>query len=220
MFDPISQALTAVGARSAYAIPLVFLAGAVSSIGPCVAPRFVAVAGLASGKPRSQAITRVLWFVGGLVATYAVFGAISTLVERAADFSTLTYTVVAIALGGGGVLALWRGEEPCAHEHVPARDVGNGGAALFGASFALVVSPCCTPLVLGIIAYTSGAGNITYGSALLACFALGHALPLVVVAFGMNRATAMLRRYSIHQAAGMVSAALMLALCAYYAVLA
>lgn len=220
MIDPISQGLTAVSVRSAYAAPLVFLAGAVSSIGPCVAPRFIAVAGLAAGKSRREAVALVLAFVGGLTATYAAFGAVSSLLGRATQLSTYTYVVVAVALAAGGLVTLWRGQGECGHEHAHRANGSLGGASLLGASFALVVSPCCTPLVLGILAYTSASGSAAYGSALLACFALGHALPVIGVAFGMNGATTYLQRYGIRQAAGVVSATLMLALSGYYAVLA
>jgi cytochrome c biogenesis protein CcdA len=95
-----------------------------------------------------------------------------------------------------------------------------GGAMLLGASFALVVSPCCTPLVAGIVAYTSASGSAAYGSLLLVSFALGHALPIIPVAFGVNRAARLLQRHAVRQAASVVSATLMLALSAYYAVLA
>lgn len=220
MFDPISQGLTAVSTRSGYAPPLVLLAGAVTSVGPCVAPRFIAVAGLAAGKSRRQALVLVLGFVAGLVAAYAAFGAVSSLLVRATQLSTWVYIIVAAALATGGVVTLWRGQNRCAHMHSRARENGAGGALLLGASFAFVVSPCCTPLVLAIVAYTSAAGNPAYGSVMLGCFALGHALPILGVGLGMNGVTSALQRYGVRQAAGVVSATLMLGLAAYYAVLA
>jgi cytochrome c biogenesis protein CcdA len=220
MFDPISQALAAVGSRSAYAAPVVFAAGAASSIGPCVAPRFIAVSGLAAGKARGRAAALVFAFIAGLTVTYAAFGAVSSLLGRAMQLSTYTYWAVALTLATGGCIALWRGEKTCSHAR--RHDIGesSGSAMLLGSSFALVVSPCCTPLIVGILAYTSAAGNAGYGSLLLACFALGHALPIVPVALSANGATRILQRYSVQQAASVVSATLMLGLSAYYAVLA
>jgi thiol:disulfide interchange protein DsbD len=220
MLDPISQALAAVSSRSAYAVPLVFAAGAASSIGPCVAPRFIAAAGLAAGKTRSRAVGLVFAFVAGLTSTYAAFGAVSSLLGRAVQLSTYTYWAVAVALAAGGCVTLWRGEKTCASAHRHEAGRSAGGALLLGASFALVVSPCCTPLIVGILAYTSAAGSAGYGSLLLACFALGHALPIAAAAFGANGVTRCLQRYSVRQAATVVSAALMLGLSAYYAVLA
>jgi cytochrome c-type biogenesis protein len=97
----------------------------------------------------------------------------------------------------------------------------SAGASFFlGASFALVVSPCCTPVVLGIVAYTSAAGSAVYGGALLACFAFGHALPLFAAACGARVIGSALQRHAVREAAGVLSAALMLALAAYYGILA
>lgn len=220
MFDPISQALAAVGARSVYAAPLVFITGACTSVGPCVAPRFIAIAGLTAGKSSLQAVVLILAFVSGLTAMYASFGAVASLLVHAAEFSTWTYAAMALALAAGGLVTLWRGQVQCSHPHARANTTGAGGALLLGTSFALVVSPCCTPLVVGILTYTSASGSAAYASALLACFALGHALPVIGVAFGTNGIMAALQRSGVRQAAGMVSASLMLCLAGYYAVLA
>lgn len=220
MFDPVAQGLAAVGTRSAYAAPLVFVAGAVTSIGPCVAPRFIAVAGMAAGKTRARALVLAAAFVAGLTATYAAFGAISSLLARATSFSTYTYVLVAIALALSGLVTLWRGESRCDHVHEPRATQSGSAAFLLGASFALVVSPCCTPLIAGILAYTSQSGSPLYGSAMLACFALGHALPVLAVASGITGVSAVLGRFSVRQAASVISATLMLGLAAFYAVLA
>jgi cytochrome c biogenesis protein CcdA len=218
VFDPFSQSLAAVSSRSVSAASLVFLAGAASSLGPCVAPRLVAAAGLASGRRNAAAL--VLAFVAGLMAAYAAFGAVTSLLGRAAHWSAYTYGIVALALAGGGAVTLWRGDRACGRHRDTDRATSMGGAMLLGASFALVVSPCCTPLVAGIVAYTSASGSAAYGSLLLVSFALGHALPIIPVAFGVNRAARLLQRHAVRQAASVVSATLMLALSAYYAVLA
>ena len=219
MFDPFSQALRAVAAGSGYAFPLVFLAGAVSSIGPCVAPRFIAVAGLASHQERDRAAISVCSFVAGLMAVYGSFGAAASLLGRVAHISTEVYVFVALTLAAGGIVSLWNDPR---HTHCTARfSARSWGAAFFlGVSFALVLSPCCTPLVLGILAYTSAAGDPLYGSALLACFALGHALPVFAVATGARGVGVILERLVVRQAASVLSAAMMLALAAYYGVLA
>ncbi len=220
MFDPVSQGLAAVSTRNASAPALIFAAGAVTSVGPCVAPRFIAVAGLAAGKSRRDTALLACAFVVGLTATYAAFGAVSSLLGRATQFSTFTYFGVAAALAFGGALTLWREEKTCRHARERTANASAGGALLLGASFALVLSPCCTPVVLGILAYTSSTGNAAYASALLACYAVGHALPIAAVALGMHRVTALLQRHSVRQAAAVVSGTLMLGLAGFYAVLA
>jgi len=220
MFDPVAKAMYAVSSGSASAFPLVFAAGTLSSVGPCMAPRFVAVASLASNRNGRSAVTLVGSFVAGLVVMYASFGAGASMLGRAVQFSTWIYDLLALALFLAGIAGLWKNERTCAHKHTTAQSSNAGGAFVLGASSALVISPCCTPLVFGVLSYTSAAGDPVYGSALLASFALGHALPILTVGASAGAFSALLTRYSVRRAASVLGAALMLALAAYYAVLA
>jgi cytochrome c biogenesis protein CcdA len=221
MFDPLSSALRASSVHSPWALPIVFAAGAVSSIGPCVAPRLIAAVGLTAAKDLRESVKIMGSFICGLVLAYACFGAIASLVGRAVQFSAVIYGVLAAALGCAGTAMLWagRGDRLCA-QHMARRNTGIGASFLIGASFALVVSPCCTPLVVAILAYTTASGDPLYGSSLLAVFAMGHALPLLGVGAGAQKIATMLSRANLQDAASTVAAALMLALAAYYAVLA
>ena len=220
MFDPFSDALRAAATRSEYACPLVFAAGAATSLGPCVAPRLIAVAGIVSRANRHGAMMLTSAFIVGLIATYASFGAVASLLTRATHFSSVIYLLVSAVLGVGGLITLWRVPSACEHAYQPVQLRSAGPVFLLGCSFALVVSPCCTPLVVGIIAYSSSSGDPLYASALLSCFALGHALPVLLAGAGANGVVTMLRRFAVQEAAGTISAALMLGLAAYYAVLA
>src|SRR5579864_7225015 len=167
MLDPFSQGLRAVSMSSPSAFPLVFLAGAISSIGPCMAPRFVAAAGLLSNQNSRPWLT-LCSFVSGLILMYACFGAAASMFGRAIQLSNWVYAALAAALAAAGVLNLWK-EQSHAKDCTHAR--ASGGAAFFlVASLALVISPCCAPLLVGILAYTSAAGNPLYGSELLALF--------------------------------------------------
>ena len=109
-----------------YAAPLVFAAGAVSSIGPCVAPRFVAVAGLASGSSRRKTFMLVSAFVTGLVLIYASYGALLPLFGEAVRFSVWTYWLVSIMLAAGGVVALSRDHWSEGSRRLVAYDAASG----------------------------------------------------------------------------------------------
>jgi cytochrome c biogenesis protein CcdA len=221
VFDIVAGALRASSSHTIWAFPVVLSAGACSSIGPCVAPRFIAVASFAAGRQRRAGAIAVVAFVAGLVVAYACFGAIGTLVGQTLRFSTFIYGVLATALALSGARLLWHEEaERCVHGKGGRNSAGTGAVFLLGASFALVVSPCCTPLVLGIIAYSSAMGDPLYGSALLATFALGHALPVLFVGAGAQRIAALLSNANLKHAASTAAATLMLALAAYYVVLA
>ena len=158
MIDAVAEGLRAVAMRSPFAVPLVFAAGVVTSAGPCVAPRYVAVAALANGARRPLLPTAL--FAGGLVAAYAVLalaaGAIGTLRLQ----SAWTYGALSAVLVIAGAVTVLRGESACADARACSHHVERGkpaplgGAFLLGASSALVVSPCCTPVIAAIAGLT------------------------------------------------------------------
>jgi cytochrome c-type biogenesis protein len=82
-----------------------------------------------------------------------------------------------------------------------------------------MVSPCCTPILGVIVAYTSTHGNVAMGSGLLAVFGLGHAVPLIVALAGGRALVG--RLWASRWAQGMQVGAgtCMMALGAYYALL-
>lgn len=220
MVDPFAAVLRAASIQSVWAAPLALAAGAVSSMGPCIAPRFVAIAGLTAGKERRQSGAALFAFIAGLVLGYAALGAAASLLARAAVLSSLLYGLLAVALTGSGINALFRKPQQCQHASQPANSVGLGAVFLLGASFAFVVSPCCTPVIAAVAAYTAASGNSLFGLVVLAFFAVGHALPLAVTGSCAARMSRILARAQLQHAAQTAGAALMLAAGAYYAVLA
>ena len=223
MIDAVSTGLHAVATRSPLAYPLVFTAGAVTGLGPCAASRYVALAALVSGSPRPW--RTVAAFVAGLVGAYVVLGAAAGALGALWSASGLVYAALAVALAVAGITTLLRGNTPH-HAHAGAGDAraaaraSLGGTFLLGASSAFVVSPCCTPVVAGIAGLTTAGGHTATGVALMGAFACGHALPVVCAgALGM-RAARMLQRLTASHAPAVVAGTLMLALAAYYGVLA
>jgi cytochrome c-type biogenesis protein len=199
---------------------MVFAAGVVTSAGPCVAPRYVAVAALVNAARSPGRV--IAAFIAGLVGAYVALGLAAGALGALWSTSSVLYAVLAVALGAGGVLTLLRGGP---HPHAPAatvttRAVNLGGTFLLGASSALVVSPCCTPVVAAIAGLTMLGGRTSEGVALLVAFAVGHALPLLAAGALGTRVAALLGRLSTSAASAVVSGSLMLALAAYYGVLA
>jgi cytochrome c-type biogenesis protein len=226
--DAVGAALAAVAARSALAYPLVFAAGVVTSIGPCAAPRYVAVTACAHAAAR-RPWTAVAAFAAGLICAYVALGAAAGALGALWAASTAVYAVVAAALVVSGVVTLARagggpnaGGGPGAHRgsHGPRTGASSGGVFLLGASSAFVVSPCCTPVVAALAGLTLASGHGAYGTMLLAAFACGHLVPVLICGALGTRLSAALRRVAVSQAPSVVSGSLMLALGAYYGVLA
>lgn len=218
MVDPIALSVQAVAHRSVLAPLLVLAAGVTSSFGPCVAPRFIALSACAAQARRPKIV--LVAFLAGLIAAYGSFGLAASLLAGARLYSSTIYLIVAIGLSLGGLATIAhaapgaRGEEDAG-----ATEQTLGGVFLLGASFAFVISPCCTPLVAVILAYTSFVGLPLYGASLLSLFALGHALPIVLYGIVSVRVSRALRRFCLSQAVGVISGALMIGLGGYYALL-
>lgn len=217
MFDPIAAGLRAVSVHSSGAAALAFVAGAASCVGPCVAPRFIAVTALASRESPHGAWKPVAAFLAGLIGTCASFGVLASLLAWTVSRASIVYSVAALTLAICGAMTLMR-DVTSAHAACEQR-AAAGAPFLLGASSALVLSPCCAPMVFGILAYTTAVGKPLYGCYLLACFAAGHALPLLGVALGARRLAAVFAEMRVRQAVNVVSGSLLLALAGFYGVL-
>jgi cytochrome c-type biogenesis protein len=217
--DIFAEATRSVALRTTLAPLLVFAAGTLSGVGPCAAPRLLALTSCAGASPRRSG-TITIAFLVGLMSAYASFGIMSGLLGRLIDISHWTYGIVAATLLIGGMLTLLGAEPhpqgPCKGKAYDAHAVSVGGVFLLGASFAFVISPCCTPLVTTVVAYTADTGDPFYGASMLALFALGHGLPLIPISLATRSLTARLRRAMLHQAASIASGTLMIVLSAFY----
>lgn len=214
MIDAIGDGLRAAAAGSPAAYPLFYFAGLVTSVGPCIAPRYVAVVALAQ-QSRSPALI-VCAFVAGTAMTYVALALFAAAIGSLWTASHGVYTAFAALLAAAGVFVLVRadGRRPCLH-HAHA-----GAPFLLGGSSALVVSPCCTPVVAALAGLTALSGHTVAAAALSATFALGHATPLVAAGILGARLTPFLSLPGATQAPAIVSGALLLALAAYYGMLA
>jgi cytochrome c-type biogenesis protein len=225
MIDPLAAALLALTSRSPAALALVFAGGVATSIGPCVAPRYLAIAAIA-GCDRHPLVP-TLAYVGGLIGALMVLGFAGGLLGTVWSASGTIDVVLAVALIAAGCHALVRaephphGRRGCRQGDKPTDGRRSIGAVfLLGAASALVVSPCCTPVVATIVATTTATGEPLLGAALLAIFGAGHALPLLFTGqIGAALARCAPSRLNA-QAPAIVSAVLMLALGMYYAVIA
>ena len=230
MIDSISAIAPGLTAIAPGPVALIFFAGLATSVGPCVAPRYVAIAAIVNGYRRPLIPTAV--FVAGLIGGFAALGFGAGLLGSAWRFSPLFYGILAGSLVIGGALTLARaGSARCdtskhGEEHTcaaGARAAGRrrslGAVFILGAASALIVSPCCTPVVASIVATTTAIGKPELGIVLLASFGLGHAAPLF---FAGSLASLVRRTFAgvAEQAGAVVSGSLMIALGAYYGILA
>jgi len=219
MIDPIALSVEAIARGDAARLPLVAFAGLVTSFGPCVAPRYIAVASLLGD--RRQTLT-IVAFVFGMLTAYAALGFGAGLLGQVAGHASALYTVLAAALAGGGLVTLLR-TPSCDHAHHAAPNSAPhrlSGVFSLGAASAFVVSPCCTPVVAAVLGMTAGDANPVSRVLLLGGFTLGHAAPLFLVGSLGSIFARRLRAWNASPAPAVVSGSLMLALSGYYGLLA
>jgi cytochrome c-type biogenesis protein len=167
---------------------LVFLAGVVTSLGPCnlsIAPIIIAyVGGSEVGRQRSLALS--VAFTLGTATIFMLLGLFIAAVGGifGTSKSLLYYLVAAVCIILGlnllGLLKLninWGGN--LLGKAGKAR--GLGGSYILGLVMGLVGSQCGTPILLVILSLAMASGQWLYGATLLFIYALGRGIPIILV---------------------------------------
>ena len=216
MMDPLSAAVDAISAHRLGALPMAALAGAATSIGPCVAPRYLALIALVGERRPLVTITA---FTLGIVVVTVALGAGAGIAGALIDNIATIDALVAVALVAFGVATVIREPHACAHLPNVAKPRASGAFAL-GAMSALVVSPCCTPLIVAFAALGGFDRDPLFVLAILASFALGHAAPLFLAALTGASLAERVRALTSTAAPSTVAGGLTIALGCYYGLLA
>lgn len=175
------------------AAALLFGAGVLTSLTPCIYPMIPITAGVISGSAgeeasRSRVIGLTLTYVAGLALLYAVAGLLAGLsgqifgIVAASVWARLTMAVL-LAVFGLALLDLI----PVA---LPQRLVRWAGGArggsypavfVLGASSGLVAAPCGAPAFAAVLTWVSTTGSAALGFIYLFVFSLGMTTLLFVV---------------------------------------
>jgi cytochrome c-type biogenesis protein len=199
------------------AVAAAFGAGLSTSVGPCVAPRYLALTAITAHTRGRSRYLRVVCFVAGLLACYALLGTAASLIGQVEVFSRVIYLALAAAFLGFGLHALLV-RRSCAHS---ARRQPLGGIALAsGGALGLVLSPCCSPVVAIIASVGLSPGSIATSLTGALAFAAGHLAPLATIGLGVGASERLTGIRALSGAGSTVSGGLALALAAYYGLLA
>jgi len=202
---------------SALAVVSAFGAGLTTSVGPCVAPRYLAITAVVADANGRLRWLRVAAFVTGLLLCYGALATAATLIGTLIVFSQLVYIGLAVCFLCFGLRAL-AVNESCSHRH--ARNVSAGSAMLAGMAMGLVFSPCCTPVVAMTAGVAALSGSPLGALSVTLAFAAGHVAPLAIAGLGLKLGGRIVPPASFPSLASTVGGGLSIALACYYGVLA
>ena len=173
---------------SLFSIGIIFLAGLLTSLTPCMLSMLPITIGYIGGyeaKSRVQAAAQSTWFALGLATTLAGLGIIAATVGRVYGQIgiglPIIVSIIAILMGLNLLEALplqlpsWGGTEWISQE-LPE----SVRAYCIGLSFGLVASPCSTPVLASLLGWVANTQDLILGGALLLSYTAGYVTPLIL----------------------------------------
>jgi cytochrome c-type biogenesis protein len=202
---------------SILAVAAAFTAGLTTSVGPCVAPRYLALTAIVTRTAGCARWARIGCFIAGLLVCYTVLVTTASLISNLTAFSRIVYLALAAGFFAFGMQALVV-RQACTHT-VHLRSSG-GIALMSGGALGLVLSPCCSPVVAMIASAGASSGSLATSLTGALAFAAGHLAPLTTVGLGLGVTERLIGIRALSAAGTTISGGLSLALAAYYGLLA
>ena len=201
------------GASDPLAIGIFFAAGVLASLTPCVYPMIPIVvtymggaetdamaAGASAEGRRWRVIIRALVYIAGMAAVYTGLGMAAIALGRPFGAMTQTfwgYGLVALVLAvfGLGMMGLFEIRVPS----FLLDRVGTGpkkgltGAAVMGATSAIVAAPCAAPIVFPLVTIVAKDQRMIFGTVAMLAFSLGLGVLFLILAIFSGLAASMPR---------------------------
>lgn len=181
---------------------LAVLAGVATIAAPCTLPVLPVLLGASVGQTGRL---RPLFIAGGFVISFAIVALALSALTRIFDFDpNVLREGAATLLAVFGLLMIW----PAPFEWLSIRVSGlvNGSTAaaprdtqslfggfLLGTTLGLVWTPCAGPVLGSILTVVATSKDTAWASLLLIAFAIGAAIPMLVIAYGGQTVTARVR---------------------------
>nr|WP_088891544.1 cytochrome c biogenesis protein CcdA [Leptolyngbya ohadii] len=173
---------------SPVSVGVIFLAGLLTSLTPCMLSMLPITIGYIGGyeaRSRIQAAVQSAWFALGLATTLAGLGIAAAVVGQVYGQVgiglPIVVSIIAILMGLNLLELLplqlpnWGGTEWISKE------LPEGVRSyLIGLTFGLVASPCSTPVLATLLAWITETGNPRLGAMLLLAYTAGYVSPLVL----------------------------------------
>jgi thiol:disulfide interchange protein DsbD len=189
------------------AIPLIFLAGVLTSLTPCIYPMIPITVAIVGGqtvgttpgerRARWRPVVLTLAYVVGLALVYSVLGLIAGLTGSmfgAISTNPWLYFLMAnvllvAALAMLDVIPIRLPAALAARAATAGTGGRMGGAFVMGAMSGLVAAPCGAPVMAAVLTWVGATGSAVLGFVYLFVFSLGMTALLVVVGLFSGVAT-------------------------------
>lgn len=189
--------------RTPWMIILTFFGfGLLLSLTPCILPMIPILSGIILGQGHSlttrKAFALSLSYVLSMALTYAIIGAV--IAKLGSNLQIIMQTPVAISvfsilfiLLAFSMFGYYDIKLPVSWQNKLARanrsQAGGHylGAAIMGSLSILILSPCVTPPLIGVLSYIAQNGNVIMGSVCLFVLGLGMGVPLLLIGTSAGR---------------------------------
>ena len=199
-----------------------FLGGLISTISPCslsMLPLIIGyIGGYSDAKPMRTLLQMIIFVIGsGLV--FAIIGGICAFTGKMfvgnPYFALIVASVVMIM--GLKILGVIDFDLPVIIKEIPQNKVNNDFLypLILGAVFALIGTPCSTPILASIMAFASMSAKISQAVVMLFLFSIGQGLILVIAGFLTSKLKANENFYKVSEAIMKVSGGLLILVALY-----
>lgn len=192
-FSAISQQLSS---SPALATGLLFIAGVLTSLTPCIYPMIPITAAIVGGQsvgeekaPRSRTILLTLSYVAGLATVYATLGVIAgitgtifgTISTNPWLYFAMANLLLVAALAMLDVIPIRLPSSLVTRASTAGTAGRVSGALIMGAVSGLVAAPCSAPVMAAVLTWVTTTQRAAMGFVYLLSFSLGMCALLVAV---------------------------------------
>lgn len=180
-------------------MPLAFIGGLIASVSPCILamlPLNLSYIGTRNITSRRDALIKAGLFVVGNVIVLSLFGLVSSfaglvIVEYRGHINVVVGAI--ILLMGLGLLGLIK--IPLPQIHVGGSNLGPFGVGL---TYALVSSPCASPVLFAVLAASAASGSQVLSVLTMVSYALGYTIIIFLASLltGFAKQAKLLLNYS------------------------
>lgn len=167
-----------------------FLGGLLSSISPCslsMLPLIIGyIGGYSEAKPL-KTLVQMIFFVIGTGIVFSILGGICAFTGKIFVGNPYFALIIAsvIMIMGLKILDVIEFDIPVVIKEIPQNNINNDFLypIILGAVFALIGTPCSTPILASIMAFASISAKISNAVIMLFLFSIGQGLILILAGF-------------------------------------